>query len=260
MIAVMSLDLHVVRAGRGPRVLFIHGSAADHTTWAIQLRSSLREQFELIAYDRRRGPVSVEEHAGDAADLIGEDRGIVVGSSFGAVIALELARTRPSLLHGAVLIEPPMAASDELASAPAAFFAEFDHRVAVHGGSAAGEYFLRMVLGDAAFERMPRAFQEIAASRWAEIRADSQALVSYKTRYGQLAAVEVPILLLGGARSASYFAATLDALERSLPHVRRELVPGAGHMLHAEAPRKFADQLAGFAAQVLPQEPGGKIE
>jgi hypothetical protein len=43
MIAAMPSPLHVVCVGQGPRVLFVHGSAADHTTWSIQLASGLRD-------------------------------------------------------------------------------------------------------------------------------------------------------------------------------------------------------------------------
>jgi pimeloyl-ACP methyl ester carboxylesterase len=252
MITVMSSDLHVVRAGRGTRLLLIHGTAADHTTWQIQLFSSLRDRFAMIAYDRRSDGESVEQHAADAAALLAREGGpaIVVGSSFGAVVALELLRTHPTLVRGAILIEPPMPASEELAKATAYFLSEFDRRVAAHGGPAAGEFFLRTVLGDATLERMPKAFQDRATSRWSEIRADSTAQIAYKPRYDELSAVTVPVLLLGGERSPTYFRETLDLLERSLPNVRRELVVGAGHMLHAEAPRKFAELLVQFADQL----------
>lgn len=246
----MSSPLHVVRVGHGPRILLIHGSAADHTTWSIQLASPLRERFTLIAYDRRADAATVEDHAADAADLLADGRALVVGSSFGSVVALELVRTRPELCAGAVLIEPPMAAADDIPAGPLAFLEELDRRAAEQGGPAAGEFFLRTVLGDAAFDRMPRAYQERAKQKWAEIRADSAALFAYRPRYAELAAVEVPVLLVGGDRSASYFRPTLDALAAALPRVRLAIVAGAGHMLHAEVPRRFAELLTAFAEQI----------
>lgn len=246
----MSSPLHVVRAGHGPRILLIHGSAADHTTWSIQLASPLRERFTLIAYDRRGDAATVEDHAADAADLLADGRALVVGSSFGSVVALELVRTRPELCAGAVLIEPPMAAADDLAAAPHAFLDELDRRATEQGGPAAGELFLRTVLGDAAFERMPRTYQERAKQKWAEIRADSAALLAYRPRYAELATVDVPVLLVGGDRSAPYFRPTLDALAAALPRARLSIVAGAGHMLHAEVPRRFAELLTAFAEQI----------
>jgi pimeloyl-ACP methyl ester carboxylesterase len=244
-------------------VLLIHGSAADSTTWSIQLASPvLAQRFSLIAYDR---PMlnSVEGQAAVAESHLTKHapQALVVGSSFGAVVALELIRTRPQL--GAVLIEPPMAppkmepdglcpagVEDDAPAAPAAFLAEYDRRALEQGGPAAAEFFLRTVLGDAAFERMPRAYRDRATAKHDEIRADSAALIAYKPRYAELRAVETPVLLLGGERSAPYFRPTLEALRAHLPHARLEILAGAGHMLHAEASRRFAELLTTFADQI----------
>jgi pimeloyl-ACP methyl ester carboxylesterase len=232
-------------------MLLVHGSAADHTTWSIQLASSLRERFTLIAYDRRVVD-TVEEAADDARSVLAGDDApaIVVGSSFGAVITLDLIRRYPSLAAGAVLIEPPMAATDDEPAASMAFLAAYDRRMAEEGGPAAAELFLRTVLGDAAFDRMPRAFQERSKSKHAEIRADSAALIAYRPRYAELRAVKTPVLLLGGERSAAYFRPTIDALFAHLPDARFEILP-AGHMLHAEAHRRFAEAVTAFASSVL---------
>ncbi|MBA2543833.1 MAG: alpha/beta hydrolase [Deltaproteobacteria bacterium] len=245
----MAPALHVVSAGVGPRVLLIHGSATDAGTWSIQLapRSPLREQLTLVSYTRR-STGSVEDHAVDAIELIGDSPSLVVGSSFGAVVALEVLRRGVPAVRGAVLIEPPMAPSDDAPAAPIAFLSEFDRRVAEQGGPAAAEFFLRTVLGDVAYDRIPEAFQERSKQRWAEIRADSEALIAYRPRYPELPAISTPVLLLGGDRSASYFRPTLEALRDALPNARLELIHGAGHMLHAEAHREFARHVTAFAA------------
>lgn len=251
----MTPALHVVRAGVGPRILLIHGSAADHTTWSIQLNStSLRGDFTLIAYDRRSDVTTVEEHADDAAALLAESKQktLVVGSSFGAVVALDVLRRYPERCAGGVLIEPPMAADEETPAAPAEFLAAFDRCVEEQGGPAAGEMFLKTVLGDAAFERIPRAFRERSVAKWKEIRADSVALMAYRPRYAELWNVRVPVRLLGGGRSASYFRPTLEALVNALPAAELEIIENAGHMLQAEAFRRFADVLTAFGGEVLP--------
>src|SRR6185436_20291788 len=155
------------------------------------LASNLREQFTLVAYDRRIA-ATVEEHAEDARAF---EADFVVGSSFGAVIALELIRKHP--MRGAVLIEPPMGASDDAPAAPQAFLAEYDRRMAEQGGPAAAEFFLRTVLGDATYERIPQAFRERSKAKFAEIRADSEALIAYKPRYGEMRGIHTPVLLRG---------------------------------------------------------------
>ena len=251
MIAGIATQLHVVRAGSGPRLLLVHGSAADHTTWSIQLAGSLRKHFELVAYDRRLAARTVEDHAADAAALAadGPGRVVVVGSSFGAVVALELARAHPELCAGAVLIEPPLPPSDD-AIETVRLLDELDRVAAAEGGPAAAERFLRAVLGDPAVERMPRSFRARATANWPAIRGDCAALVAYRPRYAELPRVTTSILLLGGAQSAPYFRPTLDALAAALPAARLEIVANAGHMLHADAPRRFAELVTAFASEL----------
>ncbi len=257
----MAVPLHVVSAGNGPTLLFIHGSAADHATWVITLASGLREQFSLVAYDRRgcgKSPAAprfwtIEDHADDALALIATLAAppILVGSSFGSVVALNVARRAPALIAGLVLIEPPMAASDDVPPIPVGFLAHFDSLAQAQGGPAAAEYFLRTVLGDAAYDKMPRMFQERSKAQFASIRADSEALGRYHPQFAALKACTVPTLLLGGERSAGYFRPTLDKLASVLPAAELVTVANAGHMLHAEASRKFAELVAGFATTVF---------
>jgi pimeloyl-ACP methyl ester carboxylesterase len=260
-------SLHVVRAGHGPRVVLVHGSATDHATWSIQLASPLRRRFELVAYDRRSA-TTIAAQAADLAQVIGDAPALVVGSSFGAVVALELARSRLAPCAGLVLIEPPMAPNDDpqdmvavaraavggapwpVAPAPSGFLDDFDRKVAEAGGPAAAELFLRTVLGEPAFAKIPRAFLERSTAKWAEIRADCLALTTYQPRYAALGALDLPVRLVGGERSAPYFRVTLDALAAALPDARIEIVPGAGHMLHAEAPSRFTELVTRFADEL----------
>jgi pimeloyl-ACP methyl ester carboxylesterase len=266
--------LHVVRAGRGPTVVLVHGSATDHATWTIQIASSLTEQVRLVAYDRRgigRSPAggdavpTVEQHADDLAALIEDEAGdeasgaadgepdrrgaaTVIGSSFGAAVVLELCRRWPARVRSAVMIEPPIAASDDTPAVPVGFLPALDAIAASDGPEAAAERFLRTVLGDAAFERLPRAFQARSKAQWPQIRADSLALAAYRVRYDQLGAIATPVRLLGGERSGPYFRPTLEALARALPRATLVTIAGGGHMLHAEAPRSFAQQVLAAVA------------
>jgi pimeloyl-ACP methyl ester carboxylesterase len=237
------------------RLVLVHGSAADRTTWSIQLASAaLRARFELVAYDRFPGgevaEMSVEDHADVLARTIGETPALVAGSSFGAVIVLECARRRPELLRGMVLCEPPLPPSDDAPPVPDGFLADLDARAAEAGGAAAAEMFLRMVLGDAAFERMPSAFRARATAQWPPLRSDCHALGAYRVRYAELGRIMVPALLLGGDRSASYFRPTLEALAASLGRARLEILAGAGHMMHADAHRSFQEKLIAFDAEL----------
>jgi pimeloyl-ACP methyl ester carboxylesterase len=49
------LRLHVSEWGRadGPPILFFHGLSQNHFCWTRQYRSSLADEFRLVAYDLR---------------------------------------------------------------------------------------------------------------------------------------------------------------------------------------------------------------
>ena len=217
--------------------------------------ASLRE-FELLSYDRVGTPgtprpdaacYTVERHADDAAEIL-RSRGLssaaVVGSSFGAVVALDLARRYPILVKTLVICEPPLAESDSLAAVPDGFACRFDALTATQGGPAAAEYFLRSVLGDAAFEHMPSTYQSRSKQAWQQIRSDMSALSRYRVRYDDLAEeIRCPVLLLSGTRSAAFFRDTLDSLHMAIPGSELRVLAGAGHMMQVDAHRQFNEAI-----------------
>ena len=248
--------------GQGPPLLLVHGTAADRTTWAVQ-RAGLAAQARLLLYDRRgsgasplpagREYATLEEHVRDAACVIeahGPGPLVACGSSFGAVVVLELARRRPGLLRGMVLLEPPLPASEAQALISTEFWESLERTAHARGEAAAVELFLRYVLGDEDFERMPRLARVLVLERWEPIRRDCHALLSYRLDYASLGEVRTPALLLGGARSPPQYAPALEALGRALGQASVEQIPGMGHMLHADVRGHFNRRLLQFMAEV----------
>ena len=114
--------LYYERDGDGPAMLFVHGMCGDAEVWADQARR-FADRYTCVRYDRRghsrsgRGdaPISAAQHADDAAALIealGLAPCLIVGSSSGAVIAVDVALRHGHLLRGAVLSEPPLFSLD----------------------------------------------------------------------------------------------------------------------------------------------------
>lgn len=118
-VEVNNTTLYYEEAGSGPAMLFIHGMAGFAGVWSDQ-SARLSDAFHTVAYDRRghtrspRGDItqdSVELHADDAAALIRSlDLApvILVGSSGGARIIIDVLRRYPELVRGAVMSEPPV--------------------------------------------------------------------------------------------------------------------------------------------------------
>jgi pimeloyl-ACP methyl ester carboxylesterase len=120
MVPVEGTELFVRESGGGPGLLFIHGMCGDADVWLDQ-QHRLSGAFRCVAYDRRghtRSPFgtgvrTVEAHADDAAALIASLElapVVIVGSSGGARIGVDMTRRFSPVLRGAVLSEPALIA------------------------------------------------------------------------------------------------------------------------------------------------------
>jgi len=249
----------VVRRGSGPPALLIHGAAADSTTWTLQLHS-LDDRLTLLAYDRRVGQgITTGDHADDAAALLARETAgvpaIVIASSYGGVIALELACRAPERVAALVLCEPPLPPGEHVASAPSGYGCHFDRLVATAGGERAGEMFLRSVLGDPAFESIPGRYKRDLCATWRQIRSDMFSLGSYRVDHARLAGIPHPILLLSGDRSPPFLATCVEALAAVLPRAERAVIPRAGHSMHIDNHRGFRAAVSSFVDRLLPSLP-----
>jgi 3-oxoadipate enol-lactonase len=111
---INGLDLYFERAGTGPRLLFISGTGGDLRVQPNVFASPLAKAFDLVAYDQRGlgrtskpdAPYSMAEYADDAAalmDHLGWTDALVVGVSFGGMVAQELALRHPLKVRRLVL-------------------------------------------------------------------------------------------------------------------------------------------------------------
>jgi pimeloyl-ACP methyl ester carboxylesterase len=114
--------LHTETRGHGPAVLLIAGAGGDAAELA-GVAAALADAFTVTTYDRRgnsRSPrpagwtaTSIAEQADDAAALLaalGQTPAVVVGTSAGGSIALELALRHPQAARAAIIHEPPILA------------------------------------------------------------------------------------------------------------------------------------------------------
>lgn len=97
-----------------PTLIFIHGVLNDHSVWILQTRYLAHHGWNVLALDlpghcRSAGtpPATVEEAADfilALMDAAGLDEAVLVGHSFGSLIALEAASRAPERVSQLVLV------------------------------------------------------------------------------------------------------------------------------------------------------------
>jgi len=108
------LDIHYERTGEGPRLLFISGTGGDLRVRPNMLDGPFARAFDLVAYDQRGlgqtekpdRPYSMADYADDAAglmDALGWDDALVIGVSFGGMVAQNLVVRHPQRVRRLVL-------------------------------------------------------------------------------------------------------------------------------------------------------------
>ena len=265
-IPVRETTIYYEQAGQGPALLFIHGMCGDAAAWAGQA-GRLAGRFSCITYDRRghsrsglgTEPESVATHAADAAaliDALGLARPVVVGSSGGARIAVELARTRPGLLAGAVFSEPPIASLDPAAGQ--AFMTEVAAVVrpaaGTGGPAAAVDAFFPLVCPG-----LWSGLDETAKDRY---RANGPMMLAefagppYQLGPDDATGIALPCLVIAGTQSHPALRAIAATLAHALPDARFAELAGAGHVTYAERPDEFAQAVAAFATEVTSPQHG----
>ncbi len=264
---VNGVVLHYVDRGRGDPVVFVHGGLADYREWE-PVANELANEYRTVTYSRRYNfpndnPISGRDHSAivEADDLAALNRGLrlgamhVVGVSYGAYAALELALREPGMVRSLTLVEPPLVRwLPELPGGPA-LFDEF------HGGmwQGAGRAFergdpagaLRISLdyfvGPGAIDKIPPEFR---SALLANIR-EWQALTTSRDAFPpitreQVRSLKIPVLMLSGGKTYPMLRLTDDELERHLQSGERQIIANGTHDVCSEEPAVCAKSIRAF--------------
>ena len=266
-IQIDDTTFHFEQVGRGPAMLFVHGMCGDADVWADQV-GRFASRYTCVPYDRRghsrsgRGgaPITPSQHADDAAALIDALElapCLVVASSGGAAIAVDLALRHGHLLRGVVLSEPPLFSLDPVAggAATAEIVVAVEAALAAGGPRAAVDAFFALMC--------PGLWSIIGEERKDRYRANADIgladLQSPPLRPSpvDLAAVAVPALVLAGSTSHPTLRSVARRLAAALPDARLIELEGSGHVTYAEQPAAFAAAVSAFAAEIARRAPAG---
>ena len=250
----------------GDRIVLVH--ASPFVTWYVPLVEQLTE-FSTLRYRRRLRrsgdgpyrPLTVAEDAATCArlmDHVGWHAAHVVGHSYGALVALQLAIDAPERVRSVALLEPAargISSSEQVAAALAPVVAAY------RSGDTVGavDGFLRHVCGDgyrAMLDRaIPGAFGEALEEADLFFQAEMPAVQSWSFGPGDAERVAQPVLNVLGAQSAPRFMEGSDLIQSWFPRAQRLTVPDAGHLLMVQNPTGLAQGLRGFFTLQDPSVP-----
>lgn len=240
-------EIAVLRTGKGPEVLLVHGGASPRTTW--EALAPLSARWTLAFVHRRGYPPSpppprnrqdFEVDANDIAPLL-DARPHVIAHSYGVLGTLIAAARRPAQVRSLTLIEPPLYDVVRGHDPDVRRLEELGNEVLTHGldaDPAALREFLRLA-GAANVTDGPLPEEVAAGVRRAHgNRLPSEARPALET----LRDARVPTLVASGDHSPA-LERICDELARGL-NAERLVAPGAGHFV-AAAPG-FAGRLDRF--------------
>jgi pimeloyl-ACP methyl ester carboxylesterase len=243
--------LWVQEVGDGPLVILVHG-AMDRASSMLRVRRALEGECRVVRYDRRGyarslelGPAtSLDQQVDDLAAVVGSHRAALVGHSLGGVICLALAERSPAQVAAVVAYEVPMMwerwwpAGTAGATALAAAGGRRDGSHSDPGDAA--EAFMRRMLGDARWSRLPAPVR-------AERRAEGPTLLAeLRTVHHPAPApyrperLTVPVVAAFGSETQPQHRRAAEELARRAPHGVLERIDGAGHGAHLTHPQAFA--------------------
>ena len=228
------------------RIVLVHGSVmGGRGTWAAQ--RPLAERFELLVLDRPgfppNPPVERIDFETDAALVAGllEEGDHLVGHSYGGIVSLLAAASRPDVLRSLTVIEPPC--TRVAAGVPEVdAFARAGMELYATARSGDPDEYLRRFLAAVGSEFDPPSPLPPELEQGARTLAIERGPWEADIPLAALAGTPFPKLVVSGAHLDAYDV-ICDVLEREL-RAERIVLPGYGHAVQRHP--DFNDRLADF--------------
>jgi pimeloyl-ACP methyl ester carboxylesterase len=239
--------------GEGPPILLIPPAGSTASTWGT-LVSDLARAGRVIAYDRRgyarsggETVRSAAEHTRDAAavlDAMEARPAVVVGTSAGATIALDLAVRRPDLVRAVVVHEAAWRALRHPDASGLGTLARMQWLAWRGRYPEAAETLLRWVYsyrdGGSAWDAFPEQWRQTARENSRSVVADLKSSMGDYPRGQDLATITAPVVCTYGSRSRTFMRPLTRSLARAIPTGSVREIDGTAHAVPFDAPGTFA--------------------
>ena len=251
-------DIYHEELGEGVPILLIPPAGATASTWG-SATEQLARVGRVITYDRRgyarsggETARSMSTHTADAAALLESLRAkpaVVVGTSAGAAIAVDLAVRRPHLVRVVIAHEFPWRFTRHLPTASQVSALAKIGSLALRGrDSDAAETLLRSAYtyrdGGSAWDAFPEEWRRVGRENARAALADFRNSIGVYPSANDLATVAVPVVCSYGARSPDSMSRLVRSLAAAIPTARTHRIDGAGHAAPFDATANFVKVIA----------------
>ena len=244
------MKAHVVATGSGPPVVLLHSSGMSSRQWA-RLAARLSPRFRALALDFLGSGASP---AAGVDFTVADDRDEVLAlldaqaepshlvcHSYGGAMALWVTRARPERVRSLALVEP-VAFGVLHARGETEALAELGTDV-TFGVAPGSEAWLRVFLeywgGPGAWDALPGPVRATFVKAGPKVYQEVRDVDADRTTDRDYAALDVPALVMHGARTTVAARRTAEILAEALPRATLRVLEGAGHM----APLTHADEV-----------------
>ena len=261
MISGQAAGVAYDEAGRGPAVVFSHGSMMDRTMFEPQIQA-LGDRYRVVAFDHRargarwEGPYNLYDLADDCVRLLDSlqiERCVIAGMSMGGWMALRVVLGHPDRIDGLVLI-----ASSGLSYSAADQSSWEQHYRPLLTAERVGREF---ALGEARIcfsDSTRRDHPELVGhwiERWAGLRGDA---VYHEVRSWlmqddiseSLATIDVPAIAIHGMADEAIGIEDARTTVAAISSASLVAIPGTGHTANLESPAEVNAALRSFLVEV----------
>ncbi len=247
-------------AGSGPPLVLLHGSFLDTRMWDNQVEAFAR-RYTVIRYDARGFgrsafpsglPYARSDDLKGLLESLAVARACLVGLSMGAGVAIDFAVSFPERVDALVLVAAGLGGFS-MSSEYDAWLQGIRSSARRSGIRAARKALLAGAALAPALTRPPVAAHLVRMvsdySGWHWVNDDPvQRLAPPAVQ--RLEHIAAPTLIVVGERDLPDFHAIADVLFQRVPHARKVVLPGVGHLPCMEDPEEFNQIVLEFLASV----------
>ncbi|WP_343671036.1 alpha/beta hydrolase [Chitinophaga sp.] len=243
-----NITIHYTRTGGNkPPLILLHGLMTNGLCWT-DLARTLEKDYDVIMPDARgHGLSSVPDYGYQYDDLANDVAGLIqalklpppflVGHSMGGMTAAVVAGSKPNILKGVILADPPFISPEVQREVWDSDVAE-QHRKVL-------QLSLEEVIADGRARHPHRSLETIELFAKARLQTSMAAFnvltppyPDYKTL---VSSIDIPALLVFGDRGV-----VTAEIAKELQGLQVEQIANAGHSLHMDQPERFAAIVKAF--------------